>query len=531
MIDQKQKSNEACELYEKPLYHNKDKIISCLSLLEKLYEKENKDSDKMDPKRVFLINKALNSVKKYSNLKVSPFKLSKSPLNKEEQKVQDKCDIVVEKEKEDSDINDIMCLIEKELKLNGIDVNDINDNSFMSTSQKSPNSDSNQGTENNKSNNENSKNNDSDMSSKNETHAKSKNRLSKLFLKIELKLKTFLQEEQEKDSKLKLAKEKGMETGDYINNIKGINKNLNISNNDNNNNKLSKKPYKMPELENSFFSNKKTVETMLSKAKKQKRKSMMEFNALNLLKAKNDNSIYIEDDNGNKIKKRIATALLKRPQKEKIVRNVEKDMISNFCGKIDEIAENKEEYEDIVPFNKVDNENILNNETSKNRNSIINPAPIFIDNNISSIKITSTINRNKLDINKLNIKENEEISLYKNEPISFMKFNDDESAFLDDDLLVKSSSEKEATSDSKNEEDEEEENSNCSNKDCDVKEEIKENSENKAGDENNISDNSTKRPSNFNYFYRNSIFSPLKEIEDNKGIDNDINEKLEDLHL
>ena len=100
MIDQQQKSNEACELYDKPLYHNKDKIISCLSLLEKLYEKENKDSDKMDPKRVFLINKALNSVKKYSNLKVSPFKLSKSPLNKEEQKVQDKCDIVVEKEKE-----------------------------------------------------------------------------------------------------------------------------------------------------------------------------------------------------------------------------------------------------------------------------------------------------------------------------------------------------------------------------------------------------------------------------------------------
>ena len=214
MIDQQQKSNEACELYDKPLYHNKDKIISCLSLLEKLYEKENKDSDKMDPKRVFLINKALNSVKKYSNLKVSPFKLSKSPLNKEEQKVQDKCDIVVEKEKEDSDINDIMCLIEKELKLNGIDINDINDNSFMSTSQKSPNSDSNQGTENNKSNNENSKNNDSDMSSKNETHAKSKNRLSKLFLKIELKLKTFLQEEQEKDSKLKLAKEKGMKTGE-----------------------------------------------------------------------------------------------------------------------------------------------------------------------------------------------------------------------------------------------------------------------------------------------------------------------------
>ena len=134
MIDQQQKSNEACEFAEKPLYLKRDKIISCLSLLEKLYEKENKDSDKTDQKRLFLINKALNSVKKYSNLKVSPFKLGKLSVNKEEQKVQDnqdKCDIVAEKENEESDINDIMCLIEKELKLNGIDVNDINDIIFF----------------------------------------------------------------------------------------------------------------------------------------------------------------------------------------------------------------------------------------------------------------------------------------------------------------------------------------------------------------------------------------------------------------
>ena len=111
MIDQQQKSNEACELAEKPLYLKRDKIISYLSLLEKLYEKENKDSDKTDQKRLFLINKALNSVKKYSNLKVSPFKLGKLSVNKEEQKVQDnqdKCDLVVEKDNEESDINDIM---------------------------------------------------------------------------------------------------------------------------------------------------------------------------------------------------------------------------------------------------------------------------------------------------------------------------------------------------------------------------------------------------------------------------------------
>ena len=198
MIDQQQKSNEACELAEKPLYLKRDKIISCLSLLEKLYEKENKDSDKTDQKRLFLINKALNSVKKYSNLKVSPFKLGKLSVNKEEQKVQDnqdKCDLVVEKDNEESDINDIMCLIEKELKLNGIDVNDINDNSFMSTNLKSLNSDSSKGTENKKSNDGNTKNVDSNPLSPDELKEKPKNRLSKLFLKIELKLKTYLQEE------------------------------------------------------------------------------------------------------------------------------------------------------------------------------------------------------------------------------------------------------------------------------------------------------------------------------------------------
>ena len=74
-------------------------------------------------------------------------------------------------------------------------------------------------------------------------------------------------------------------------------------------------------------------------------------------------------------------------------------MISNFCGKI---AENKEEYEDIVPFDEVENKNLPNKEDEIQRGSITNPTPIFIDNNISSIKITSTINRNKLDINKLN---------------------------------------------------------------------------------------------------------------------------------
>ena len=61
----------------------------------------------------------------------------------------------------------------------------------------------------------------------------------------------------------------------------------------------------MPDLANSFFSNKKKVETMLSKAKKYKRKSMIEFNALHLLKPKkNKEELYFEDSNNKNSKKK-----------------------------------------------------------------------------------------------------------------------------------------------------------------------------------------------------------------------------------
>ena len=62
MLAQQAKVSESCEIKEKPHHFDKDKIISYLSLLEKLYEKGNKNGDKFDQKRVFLINKALNSV-------------------------------------------------------------------------------------------------------------------------------------------------------------------------------------------------------------------------------------------------------------------------------------------------------------------------------------------------------------------------------------------------------------------------------------------------------------------------------------
>ena len=533
MLDQLPKDTQVSEIKEKPRHLNKDQIISYLSFLEKLYEKENKNSDNSDQKHLLLINKAMNSVRKYSNFKVSPFRLNNSPLNKEEQKAKDKCDIVEEKENEETDINNIMCLIEKELKLNGIDVNDINDNSFLSTNIKSQNTDSNHDTANNKSDTNDSKNNNSGITTPVDAKQNPKKRLSKLFLKIEMKLKTYLQKEQEKDSKIGVIsdKEKVIQNGNNTINNKDLGMKFNASNNDNI--KLSKKPCKMPDLANSFFSNKKKVETMLSKAKKYKRKSMIEFNALHLLKPKkNKEELYFVDSNNKNIKKRVATALLERPQKRKIIRNGGNEVISNFnCGKIDAIIENKDECEDIIPFGKIGEK--LENENIKNEENMINPDSLFIDNN-SSIKITSTINRNKLDLDKLHKESLKQFSLFNNEPNDNIIFNQDkESTLLDDNLFVQSS-DKEESSGSKIEEEENDDSKSCSSEESDKNEAS--NCEDKKADDskkNSINglDSSNKRTSNFNYFYRNSIFSPLKDLQDNPGKENNFNEQFNNLHL
>jgi hypothetical protein len=408
-----------------------------------------------------------------------------------------------------------MCLIEKELKLNGFDVNDINDNSFLSTNIKSQNTDSNHDTANNKSDTNDSKNNNSGITTP------------------EMKLKTYLQKEQEKDSKIGVIsdKEKVIQNGNNTINNKDLGMKFNASNNDNI--KLSKKPCKMPDLANSFFSNKKKVETMLSKAKKYKRKSMIEFNALHLLKPKkNKDEIYFEDSNNKNIKKRVATALLERPQKRKIIRNGGNEVISNFnCGKIDAIIENKDECEDIIPFGKIGEK--LENENIKNEENMINLDSLFIDNN-SSIKITSTINRNKLDLDKLHKESLKQFSLFNNEPNDNIIFNQDkESTLLDDNLFVQSS-DKEESSGSKIEEEENDDSKSCSSEESDKNEAS--NCEDKKADDSkknsiNELDSSNKRTSNFNYFYRNSIFSPLKDLQDNPGKENNFNEQFNNLHL
>ena len=50
-------------------------------------------------------------------------------------------------------------------------------------------------------------------------------------------------------------------------------------------------------------------------------------------------------------------------------------------------------------------------------------------------------------------------------------------------------------------------------------------------DENNTSENDKNMATNFNYFYRNSLFSPLSELKEKKGLDNELCEKLNDMHL
>ena len=164
---------------------------------------------------------------------------------------------------------------------------------------------------------------------------------------------------------------------------------------------------------------------------------------------------------------------------------------------------------------------------------MINPDSLFIDNN-SSIKITSTINRNKLDLDKLHKESLKQFSLFNNEPNDNIIFNQDkESTLLDDNLFVQSS-DKEESSGSKIEEEENDDSKSCSSEESDKNEAS--NCEDKKADDskkNSINglDSSNKRTSNFNYFYRNSIFSPLKDLQDNPGKENNFNEQFNNLHL
>ena len=394
---------------------NKNQILSYLSFLEQLYEKSQ---DKSHQERIFRINKAINSIKKYSNCKVSSFNLkSAKPSHNDNEKENvpevnnNHCLPHAESIGRENSIEDILYLIGKELKLNGINEKDIN-NSLLSTSKKSQNS------QNSSENLEISKNFDknpspstipevTDESNPGEFVPKTNlnlKRLSKLFLKIELKLKTFLQENNMKNELNSDEKE-------------------NDENKDNDGNKLfsfegklAKSPSKLPDIINSFFSDKNKVNSILHKVQNQRRKSVMDFNTkfCHLSKDQKEKEIEYINDSGNKEqnakkRKKIIPCSAQVVIRQKTTKNMTSEKVSNFYDMIEEKEEEREDLEDINAFSKIIDEEKsetkeTNNDNDNNNKVISNDTVggISINNlkNDPSIKIASSLNnKNKFHFN------------------------------------------------------------------------------------------------------------------------------------
>ena len=530
MSDLATKMIESCETKEKPHNLDKSQIMSYLSLLEKIYNKEN--CDKFHQERIFRITKALNSIKKYSNFKVSPFRLSKSSIPKEEQKVLNETEnnTIKENEDEQKDIEDIMCMIEKELKLNGIDINNIENDSFISTNVKSQNSNSVPDTQ------------SKDSPLQSTQNKNTQKRLSKLFLKIEMKLKTYLQSEQENDSKPKLVSKEDQKCDNINNNELNNKSNVDKDNKIN----MSKRPSQLPELENSFFSNEKKVEMMLARAKKWKRKSMVEFKALQFSKLKNDcdiGIIYVKDDKNNDVPRYKAmpcTALLKKPKKKKNPKNTNDKIVSAFSyAKIDEKDEDMIENDEEINFDKI-NENQNEEEEKVDEEKMISQLPNFIDDkNASSIKITSTINKNKFDKEEIDKERKKEISLYESKPCFYIvsDHNICDYSEVDKNMSSSCSSDDDDSSDSSSE-DEKDNSASSKSKGTEGKKEgesSQASNESKNSDSNNESNSKSssgnKKDSNFKDFYRNSIFSPFSGVENNPDRNDKFVEKFSNMNL
>ena len=381
--------NMNIEAEESKLRIPKDKkqILSYLAFLERFYEKSKDNSHQ---ERLFRINKAINSINKYSNCKVSSFnvKPSKTVLKSDEKEF-----IIPQKKVEDSnEIEDILKIIEKELKQNGINEKDIS-NSLLSTSIKTNNSPKDIETNEKQ----------STLNVNNEKFPKTnfnQKRLSKLFLKIELKLKTFLQENSGNDEMKDDYDKENSNDNKNNDNIQNENKNISYENN------LNKSPSKLPKVIDSFFSNKKKVDSILSKVRKQRRKSVMDFNVnyCNFPKEEKEKE-YLQnsegDENQNKKRKKIIPCSAQVEIRNKIKKNPTSEKISNFCDMIDENEENKEDFEGINAFDTIIESNNENNNNNDESNAINDSINI---NNESSIKIVSSLNnKNKFNFNYSNV--------------------------------------------------------------------------------------------------------------------------------
>lgn len=493
--------------------HDRKNIISYLSFLEKFYEQS---MDKSRQERLFRINKAINSIQKYSNCKVSSFNVKRRSVN-----IPNISNTKIPTNQ--ANIDKVLQLIEKELKENGISRDDII-NSNASTMQKSVENDSSSG--------KNCQN--EDTLCKNNVNQK---RLSKLFLKIEVKLKTFLQTNKEQSEKENEKEKNGKDIND--DKLKSMNKS----------------PSKLPNVMDSFFSNKGKVDTILSKVRKQRRKSLMDFNVKYGNFSKDDvNKKYITDshiDNDQKRKKLVpcsAQVVIRKKNKNES----KEGKISNFCDMIDEKEEDREDMEEIKGFDKIieeENENIPENNLTEKMSSLN-------INKDTSVKITSSLNDNKsafkfMDAHSQNDQKKDE---YCPKNYEFRKqssvFNveenekkDDEYShdLLDDEMFVKSSEKKDsASSDSEesleNEESSDEEDAvDGSDKGYNMLKMINDSKSRQEGNDSVNKDNKIVSPyekissnvkkarlshqreidraNNINFFTLNSILSPLKEIK------------------
>ncbi len=462
-----------------------NQILSYLAFLEKFYEKSQ---DKYHQERLFRINKAINSIKKYSKCKVSSFnfKSTKPPHNNNQKLNMPKTNVEQCAPFDfiggENSVEDILFLIGKELKLNGINEKDIN-NSLLSTSKKSLNSSENLEIYDNfekKSSPSTATNvtNRTDKSNTEEilpkTNINSK-RLSKLFLKIELKLKTFLQENNIKNDII--SDEKENDENNENENDGNANKLFSFEG------KLTKSPSKLPNIINSFFSDKNKVNSILQKVQKQRRKSVMDFNTKFCHLSKDEKETeteYVNDsgdkDQNGKKRKKIMPCSAQVVIRQKITKNPTSEKVSNFYDMIEEKEEDREDLEDINAFDKIiedekndkkeNNNDIISNETISgicihndpsikiasslnNRNKFHFTSQINNSNNEKEniIKINSSSCGNNNDINNDNNnyfyvsknsvfneeKENEE------EYDNSMKNNENDSSLLDDEILMKSS--------------------------------------------------------------------------------------------
>ena len=522
--------NIEAEDFKQKIPKDKRHILSYLTFLEKFYEK-SKDNSRQE--RLFRINKAINSINKYSNCKVSSFNVKPS---KTSLKSNEKESTIPQKKAEDSnDIEDILKIIEKELKQNGINEKDIS-NSLLSTSIKTINSPKDIET-NEKQSSLNANNGQFPKTNINQK------RLSKLFLKIELKLKTYLQENSG-NNELKVDNNKE-NSNDNKNNdsIQNENKNISCENN------LNKSPSKLPKVIDSFFSNKKKVDSILSKVRKQRRKSVMDFNVNygNFPKEEKEKA-YVQnsegDENSNKKRKKIIPCSAQVEIRNKIKKNPTSEKISNFCDMIDENEENKEDFEGINAFDTITESNNENNNNDES-NTINDSINI---NNESSIKIVSSLNNKNafnfdcgnvyVDSCKVDDKNKKELeseennnyhfvsknSVFKNEnrndskDIAEGENNEYGSRLLDDEILMQSSDIKDLNSIKKDDKSSYVSDSDSeSNDGCDSKD------NNSAGDENynllkyiNDSKSRKERIDNHSEEEDEKYFSPFGENSFNK---------------